>query len=55
MSHTVKMWERVVEDTLRNEDLRAAVQFHAENKHHVWTENAWGVEQRRAEGAALCP
>ena len=56
VSHTVTLWERVVERRLRS-DLTFNVRFHAREKHYrciVCFESFDGEVQRRSKGATLC-
>ena len=59
MSHTMKLWQRVVEARLRREvgDRRPTIWVHATEKHHgrhLWVEVAHEEVEGRSERVALC-
>ena len=59
ISHTMKLWERIVEKRLKKwlEVQQPTVWFHAREKHYrciVCFESVDGEVQRRSEGATLC-
>ena len=57
MSHTMKLWERVVEARLRTEVSICEQQFHVKEEYYkfsIYFEDANGEVQISSEGAALC-